>query len=73
LGLKGTYTDRATPPAWEFYDLINDPLELKNHYHNPEFKTIIQDLKKDLIELRENYGDAQTDGAEMKKVIQENW
>jgi hypothetical protein len=48
-------------------------LELKNHYHNPEFKTIIQDLKKDLIELRENYGDAQTDGAEMKKVIQENW
>ena len=30
-------------------------------------------LKKDLVELREQYGDAQTDGKEMKKVIQENW
>lgn len=73
LGLKGTYTDQPTPPAWEFYDLENDPLELKNQYHNPEFKTIIQGLKKDLTELRENFGDAQTDVPEMKKVIQANW
>ena len=73
LGMKGTYTDQATPPAWEFYDLINDPLELKNQYNNPEFKNIIAELKKDLVELREQNGDAQTDGAEMKKVIQENW
>ena len=71
--MKGTYTDQATPPAWEFYDLINDPLELKNQYNNPEFKTTIMGLKKDLVELREQYGDAQTDGKEMKKVIQENW
>ena len=73
LGMKGTYTDQATPPAWEFYDLVNDPLELKNQYNNPEFKTTIMGLKKDLVELREQYGDAQTDGQEMKKVIQENW
>ena len=73
LGMKGTYTDQATPPAWEFYDLINDPLELKNQYNNPEFKNIIAELKKDLVELREQNGDAQTDGADMKKVIQENW
>ena len=71
--MKGTYTDQATPPAWEFYDLINDPLELKNQYNNPEFKNIIAELKKDLVELREQNGDAQTDGADMKKVIQENW
>ncbi len=73
LGLEGTYTDQATPAAWELYDLEKDPLELKNQYHNPEFKTIIQQLKKDLTKLRIKYGDAQTDGAEMKKVIQENW
>ena len=73
LGMKGTYTDQATPPAWEFFDLINDPLELKNQYTNPQFKTTIMGLKKDLVELREQYGDAQTDGKEMKKVIQENW
>jgi arylsulfatase A-like enzyme len=73
LGLNGTYTDQATPAAWEFYDLEKDPLELKNQYHNPEFKFTVQKLKKDLNELRENFGDAVTDGAEMKKVIQENW
>lgn len=73
LGLKGTYTDEATPPAWEFYDLENDPLELKNQYHNPKYKNIIKQLKVDLVELRANYGDALTDGAEIKKVIQENW
>jgi arylsulfatase A-like enzyme len=73
LGLNGTYTDEATPPAWEFYDLENDPMELKNQYQNPNYKTIIRQLKKDLIGLRENYGDAATDGAEMKKVIQDNW
>ena len=73
LGLKGTYTDEATPPAWEFYDLENDPLELKNQYHNPKYKNIIKQLKEDLLELRANYGDALTDGAEIKKVIQENW
>lgn len=73
LGFKGTYTDQATPPAWEFYDLKNDPFELKNQYNNPQFKTTIMGLKKDLVELREKYGDLQTDGAEMKKVIQENW
>jgi arylsulfatase A-like enzyme len=73
LGMKGTYTDQATTPAWEFYDLLNDPLELKNQYNNLEFKTTITELKNDLVELRVQYGDAQTDGAEMKKVIQENW
>ena len=73
LGLKGTYTNQATPPAWEFYDLENDPLELKNQYQNPKYKNIIQLLKKDLVDLRANYGDALTDGVQMKKVIQENW
>ena len=73
LGMNGTYTNQATPPEWEFYDLLNDPLELKNQYNNPQFKTTIMKLKKDLVELREKYGDAPTDGAEMKKVIQENW
>ena len=48
LGMKGTYSNQATPPAWEFYDLENDPAELKNQYDNPEYKTIIQKLKKEL-------------------------
>lgn len=73
LGMKGTYTNEASPPSWEFYDLESDPFELKNEYYNPTFNTTIQKLKKDLIQLREDYGDAITDQSEMKNVIQENW
>ena len=73
LGMKGTYTNEASQPSWEFYDLESDPFELKNEYNNPTFNTTIQKLKKDLIQLREDYGDAITDQSEMKNVIQENW
>lgn len=73
LGMKGTYTPEASPPAWEFYDLESDPFELQNEYDNTTFRSIIQNLKKDLIQLREDYGDEPTDGPEMKSVIQENW
>ena len=71
--MKGTYTNEATPPAWELYDLENDPFELKNEYENPTLKTTIQELKNELIKLREDYGDAITDGPEIKNVIQQNW
>ena len=64
---------KASQPSWEFYDLESDPFELKNEYNNPTFNTTIQKLKKDLIQLREDYGDAITDQSEMKNVIQENW
>jgi len=73
LGMKGSYTNESTPPAWEFYDLENDPFELKNEYENPTFNTTIKQLKNQLIQLREDYGDAITDGPEIKNVIQQNW
>ena len=34
-----------TPPAWEFYDLQNDPREMNNQYTNPEFSTVIAEMK----------------------------
>ncbi len=73
LQMKGTYTNVATPPSWEFYDLEKDPYELRNQYNNVAYKSTIAKLKKELILLREDYGDALTDGQEMKKIIQENW
>ena len=73
LGLKGTYTDKASKPAWEFYDLDNDPNELKNEYKNPDYQSIIDQLKKDLIFLRTETGDRATDGPEITKVINEYW
>jgi hypothetical protein len=73
LGLKGTYTDKASKPAWEFYDLKNDPNELKNEYKNLDYQSIIDQLKKDLIFLRTETGDRATDGPEITKVINEYW
>jgi len=40
---------------WEFYDLKNDPQELKNSYDNPEYKSMIEEMKKDLDKLRKQY------------------
>ena len=42
---------------WEFYDLQTDPDELKNLYGNPEKKELIEDIRKQLLELQKSYGD----------------
>ena len=47
----------VTPPAWEFYDLIQDPKERRNAYSDPQYQEIIHDLKKQLQSLREELGD----------------
>jgi arylsulfatase A-like enzyme len=45
------------PPEdeWEFYDLQNDPNEMKNQYNNPEFSGEIERMKKELNELKKKY------------------
>lgn len=43
--------------AWELYDLEKDPDEINNIYDNPEYKNIIDELKKELQKLREKYKD----------------
>lgn len=40
---------------WEFYDLKNDPKELKNHYHNPQYAEEIKKAKAELARLRDHY------------------
>lgn len=42
----------ATPPAWELYDLQNDPHEMDNLYDDPAFADIVQDLKARFRDLR---------------------
>lgn len=73
LGMNGTYTEEAFPPAWAFYDLQEDPKELQNQYDNPKFQNIIKTLKSELIGLRNQYGDQETDGEDMKRVLEEYW
>jgi arylsulfatase A-like enzyme len=40
---------------WEFYDLHNDPYEMKNCYTNPEMAEKIDGLKSELLKLRRQY------------------
>jgi arylsulfatase A-like enzyme len=42
---------------WEFYDLKTDPDELKNLYGNPEKKELIEQIRKQLLELQKDYDD----------------
>jgi arylsulfatase A-like enzyme len=42
---------------WEFYDLLQDPDELKNQYENREYATTIGRLKQQLESLRRQYRD----------------
>ncbi|QDU36711.1 Arylsulfatase [Maioricimonas rarisocia] len=62
-----------TPPAWELYDLVKDPKETVNQYDNPEYASVVQDLKAQLAELREQVGDTGEDYPAAERVIQEFW
>ncbi|MDZ8117006.1 sulfatase [Pontiella sp. NLcol2] len=51
-------SDQAeTPPAWELYDLKNDPTEDNNVYDNPEYAGVIEKLKKKLKTRRAELGE----------------
>ncbi len=44
-------------PFWEFYDLQEDPLEVRNLYGEPSHEERIGALRKRITELRQQYGD----------------
>ncbi|WP_372743971.1 sulfatase [Lutibacter sp.] len=43
---------------WELYDRKKDPQEMKNVVNDPAYADIVVKLKKQLTELREQYGDS---------------
>ncbi|MEM7392333.1 MAG: sulfatase/phosphatase domain-containing protein, partial [Verrucomicrobiota bacterium] len=51
---------------WEFYDLKTDPDELTNLYNNPEYKEKIEQVKKQLDDLRTYYDDDSPVGVKPK-------
>jgi hypothetical protein len=44
-------------PAYEFYDLINDPFELNNLIESTEYSTEIEKLKKILVKWQVDTND----------------
>jgi len=69
LGLDGSDKE-ATIPAWEFYDLTTDPRENHNQYNNPQYKKIIGKMKKEMLELRSEVKDTDSENSKMQEILE---
>ena len=65
--------EMQTPPAWELYDLRNDPTEIVNQYDNPRYAETVTELKNRLAKLRAEVKDDGKDYPKAEKIIQEFW
>jgi len=72
LGKNGAVNE-PTKIGWELYDLEKDPKEMNNVYDNPEYTSVIKQLKKELHKKRKELGDTDDLYPEMKKLLDEYW
>lgn len=56
LGMKGAQ-EPATEPAWELYDLRKDPREMRNVYHDPAYRNVVDRMKTELEKAQKEAGD----------------
>ncbi|MBX2816733.1 MAG: sulfatase [Saprospiraceae bacterium] len=64
--------ETTTTPAWEFYDLRQDPFEDRNRYQDPSHKQTIDELKQQLFHLRQDLGEKDT-SAVMQAIFMSHW
>ena len=62
-----------TPPAWELYDLQNDPREMNNVYDDPSYRSVRDELKAQFAQLRIDICDDGSHYPRCEKVVQEFW
>ncbi len=72
LGKKGA-VDKPTKVGWELYDLEKDPKEVNNVYKNPEYFSVVKQLKAKLNKKRQELGDTDDKYPEMKKILDQYW
>ena len=72
LDMTGS-SNETTTPAWEFYDLKNDPKENSNQYNNPVYSDIIKELKEELKTQRNLLKDTDDKYPEMQQLFINNW
>ena len=60
-----------TTPSWEFYDLQNDPHEDHNAYTDPAYADVIREMKQEMLRLREEYKDTDSDSERMQEILKE--
>lgn len=68
LNTKGS-ENKTSKPAWEFHDLLKDPYEDYNFYNKEEYKDIIQEMKKELLRLRNEVQDTHINSSQMEKIM----
>ncbi len=68
LNMTGS-EDKNSMPKWEFHDLQEDPYEDHNFYNNKKYKTIIKEMKIELLKLRQELGDKDENTSRMKEIM----
>lgn len=62
-----------TPAGWELYDLVNDPHETRNLFHDPKHASLVAELKSRLAETRRRVGDDGSHYPACEAIVQEFW
>ena len=65
-------SEETTGPAWEFFDLQNDPYEMHNAYQDGDYQDIIADMKKELIRLRRELKDTDPGVETMQEILSQH-
>ena len=68
LGKKGTSKETSLP-AWEFFDLQEDPKEEHNAIDESQYRLVVSEMKTALIEERKKYRDTDTAYPKMKSIL----
>lgn len=64
---------QTTSPAWEFYDLQEDPKEMHNAYLDTQYQQIISNMKKALEQHKAELGDGDEAYPIMQQIINRYW
>lgn len=72
LGMPGAESIE-TEPAWEFYDLLEDPREQHNAHGDPRYREVIANLKEELQNLRAKLGDTDEQYPVMQEIFNKHW
>jgi arylsulfatase A-like enzyme len=73
LSLGRATSSKVITPCFEFYDLLSDPLEMKNEYNNPSYQKTIANLKQELLRLKKQYDDEDKQYPELLKKKKKMW
>jgi uncharacterized sulfatase len=62
-----------TPATWEFYDLKEDPHEMKNQYANPAYGETVSRLKAELKRVRADLHETDERYPGIQAIIDAHW